>query len=80
MSRPRDNEELAELLERVAELEQRLRDAVGQDEQHHPELLSKEIAALRGKVAAMYEHQQMLALQLDHIRTLVEALHVTSLN
>ena len=80
MSRLRDNEEIAELRERVDKLEKRLRDTVGQNEQHHPELLSKDLAALRGKVAAMYEHQQLLALKLDHIRTLLEALHVTGLN
>lgn len=62
-----------EIQRRVAELERRLADALGQAEQNHPELLAKEIAILRGKVASVYELAQELDVRLGHIETLVAA-------
>lgn len=69
-----------DMLARIEELERRLNDALGQAEQHHPEILAKEIAALRGKTEAMREFEQELDLRLRHMQTLVAGLRATGLN
>lgn len=69
-----------ELTLRIEALEWRLGEALGQDGQNHPEILAKEIAALRGKVAAMYEFQQLMDARMRQIQSLLEGLHDSGLN
>lgn len=64
-----------EWTQRIEALERRMNDALGQAEEHHPELLAKDIAARRGKVAAMYERLQLLELKMDRIQILLEGFH-----
>ena len=47
-----DGYDLEDMLSRLEWLEEKLEDALGTEEEHHPELLAKEISALRGMVAA----------------------------
>ena len=47
-----DDERMADILSRLSDLEEELRQAWGKDVEQHPELLAKSLASLRGKVAA----------------------------
>ena len=72
--------ELAAMAARLAQLEAEVRGLAGQDEQHHPELLAKEIAAVRGKLAAVHEFQFELDARLRHMECLAAAFRGTNPN